>query len=139
MLNGGNDMQSKHLTNIHERGRSSLWTIVTIILLCGGFYEGFQVFKVYNAYWIFKEDLEELVSFAVVNMQSDRQQQIARQIDNMLGSMNVQYNKKDVDVTVDEGIQKVTVDVWYAQTINVPLLPNPKFFHVHAQSLGTAR
>lgn len=131
-------MQPKNLTNIHERRRSSLWTIIVIILLCGGFYAGFPVFKVYNAYWIFKEDVEELVSFAVENVQSDQKQQIVRQINEMLDSMNVQYDQEDVDVTVDKGIEKVTVDVWYAQAINVPLFPNPRLFHIHAQSIGSA-
>ena len=130
-------MQSTYLANVHKHGKSRLWTIIAIILLCGGLYAGFPVFKVYNAYWIFKENVEELVSFAVENVQSDQQQQITRQINEMLDSMNVQYDQEDVDVTVDEGIEKVTVDVWYAQTINVPLFPTPKIFHVHAQSLST--
>jgi hypothetical protein len=126
MLNGGNDMQSKYF-----------WAVIAITVLCGGIYAGFPVFRAYNAYWIFKEDVEELVSFAVENVQSDQKQQIVRQIGEMLDSMNVRYDQEDVDVTVDKGIEKVTVDVWYTQTINVPLFPNPKHFHVHAQSLGT--
>jgi hypothetical protein len=130
-------MQSTHLAHVHKHGKSRLWTIIAIILLCGGLYAGFPVFKVYNAYWIFKENVEELVSFAVENVKSEQQQQITGQINEMLDSMNVQYDQEDVDVAVDSGIEKVTVDVWYTQTINVPLFPSPKRFHVHAQSIGT--
>ena len=130
-------MQAIHPNNKHVRGGTGIKTLIVLGVLGVAIYTGLQIFKVYDAYWTFEKDVETLVRFAFVNIPNDRQQQIVHQITEMLDSIHAQYDMKNVKVTVDEEAQKITVDVWYAQIINVPLFPNLKFFHVHIQSTNT--
>jgi hypothetical protein len=135
---GGNSiMQPLRIHTRHERGSSGLKTLVALALLGIAVYAGLQILTVYDAYWTFEKDVETLVRFAFVNLQGNRQQQIVDHIAEMLDSLNVQYTKHDIRVTVDDVRKQITVDVSYAQTINVPFYPNPKVFHTHVQHTDT--
>jgi hypothetical protein len=130
-------MQPIRMHTLHERGSSGLKTLLVLALLGITIYAGLRIFTAYDAYWTFEKDVETLIRLAFVNLQGDRQQQIVDQITEMLDSLNVQYTKNDIRVTVDEEHKQITVDVSYAQFINVPLYPNPKIFHLHVQHIDT--
>ena len=112
-------------------------SIITLAILAVAIYAVFQIFTVYDKHWTFEKHVKTLVQFAFINLHGDRKQQIFDQIIDMLDDMDAQYEKKNIRVNVDEKEKTITVEVWYAQTINLPFFPNPKHFHVKIQRTDT--
>jgi len=121
----------------NEHGTGGLQTIIALAVLAAAVYAALQIFTVYDKHWTFEEHVKTLVRLAFVNLHGDRKQQIFDQIIDMLDDMGAQYDKKDIRVNVDKKEKKITVEVWYSQTVKLPFFPNPKQFHMKIQSTDT--
>jgi hypothetical protein len=121
----------------NEQGGAGPQSIIVLAILAVTIYAALQIFTVYDKHWTFEKHVKTLVQFAFVNLHGDRKQQIFDQIIDMLDDMGAQYEKKNIRVNVDEKEKTITVEVWYAQTVNVPFFPNPKQFHVKIQRTDT--
>ena len=52
----------------------------------------------------------------------------------MLDYMGAQYDREHIKVNVDENEEKITVEIWYSQSLNLPFFPNPKQFYISVRS-----
>ena len=118
----------------NEQGNIGFGTIILLLILVTSIYDAIQIIRIYNKHWTFEEEVNEFVRFAFTDLNGESHQQITERIIEMLDEMGAQYNKKHVKVNVDENEGKITVEVWYSQSVNVPFPPNPKQFYIYIQS-----
>ncbi len=96
-------------------------------------YAGIQILPLYMDYWDIEDQLKEKVQFAFSTGRRDVEKSLEKEINVLLKDMGAIYQQKDIQVK-RENRRKLIVDVWYARSHSLPVLQNPKQFHVHVEN-----
>jgi hypothetical protein len=131
---GGTVMKQNISYVTNKRGAGGPKAIIALLILAAVIYAGIQLVPIYWDHWSFEDDVKTLVQFAFVNYRDKREKRLTDDIINMLDEMGADYEKKNVDVKVDEGAKKIKVKVWYTRSHKLPFYPNPKQFHIDVEN-----
>lgn len=120
----------------NERGAAGIKAIIALIILGALAYIGIQLIPLYWDHWNFEDDVKSKVQFAYVNYDKNKvQEALTATIYSLLDEMGAQYEKKNVRVKVDQNTKKITVEIWYSRTHNLPIYPpNPKSFYIKEEN-----
>ena len=120
----------------NERGAAGIKAIIALIILGALAYIGIQLIPLYWDHWNFEDEVASEVQFAYVKHDKNKvQENLTATICSLLDAMGAQYEKKNVRVKVDQSTKKITVEVWYSRTHNLPVYPpSPKPFYIKVEN-----
>ena len=115
-----------------ERGSARIKAVIAFVILGAFVYAGIQLVPLYWDHWNVQDEIETKVKFAYVNYNMDKvQEALTTEIYRLLNDIGAQYEKKDVRVKADASTKRITVEVWYSRTHNMPVYPpNPLPFYI---------
>lgn len=119
----------------NEQGSAGVKAIIALAILGAFAYAGIQLIPLYWDHWNFEDDVTTKVQFAFVNYEREKvQEALTASVYGMLDAMGAQYEKKNVRIKIDNN-RKITVEVWYSRTHNLPFYPpNPKPFYIKVEN-----
>lgn len=115
-----------------QRGGAGPKAIFATLVLIGLVYVGLQIIPMYYDHWTLQDKVKEDVDFAFVNLASSpgtMQEKLSKLITGRLTAIGAEFKKEQVKVTIPDGTQKITVEIWYTRTHKLPFLQNPKQFY----------
>lgn len=112
---------------------NAIRSIVAFIILGIVIYIGVQVVPIYMDHWNLEDEIKEKLQYAFVSGSGDVEKRLKKEISTLLKDMGAIYEQKDVQVK-REGSRKLSVDIWYARSHKLPVLQNPKQFHLHLEN-----
>ncbi len=111
---------------------NAIKAIIAFVVVGICIYGAVQLVPIYMDHWNFEDDIKEKVQFAFTTWGRDIEKKLKASLIKSLDQMGAEYDKKEIKIT--QRAKKITVDLWYSRSHNLPVLQNPKLFHIHVEN-----
>ena len=113
----------KHSIGAHERGAAGIKAIVAVIVLGIAIYVAITMVPIYVNHFKLEDNIKEDILFAGQRFSGDMQKQFTERVISYLDAMGVDYEKKNVHVTIKKDAKLIRVELWYDRRHKIPGFP----------------
>lgn len=113
----------KHSIRAHERGAAGIKAIIAVIILGIAIYVAITMVPIYVNHFQLEDNIKEDILFAGQRFRGDLEKEFTAKVLSYLDTLGVDYDKKNVRITIKSEARLIRVELWYERQHKIPWFP----------------